>query len=454
MDCASIMSSESRYISNENSNSDQVAVGSLASSVLFVVIILYFWIGLSPFPSLAESAGSLPLNSSNTLNQLVMMIISLSVMAMLAFNPAVNLTVKLLGFLLVVFLWLAITGLAATDPLFALRRMAYAMLTCICACGVLLLPRTGVHFAKLMGICLLLVLALCYLGVLALPQRAIHQATDAVEVGLAGDWRGYFLHKNTAAAAMVYCVFLGLFIRKRYSKGLGLLIIALAAIFLWKTGGKTAAAMMPAILVATWFFERAGPLRLVVVVVALGLMNYILISAAVSPSMQTLLKSYGVDPTFTDRAAIWRIALSAISNSPVTGYGFQSFWGTGAVYSGEAATSNWAVMATSAHNGYLELLLHGGWPLLVLMLLWMVILPCRHIGIAIKRKTEPELTRLFIRCWLFSVFLGCLESAFLSGEQMWFMMLVALFGLRLQAYADPILPYSMSREESETRSNQ
>ncbi len=435
------MSSE-RYISNNNSDRTQVAFGSLASSALFVVVILYFWIGLSPFPSLAERAGSLPANSSNTLNQFVMMIISLSVIAMLAFNPAVHLAVKLLGFLLVIFLWLALTGLAAPDPLFALRRLAYALLTCVCACGVLLLPRTGMHFAKLMGGCLLLVLALCYLGVFALPQRAIHQASDAVEVGLAGDWRGYFLHKNTAAAAMVYCVFLGLFIRARHSSGLGLLIIALAAVFLWNTGGKTAAAMMPAILVAAWFFERAGPFRLLVVGGALGLMNYILMSAAVSRSMQVLLKSYGVDPTFTDRAAIWRIALSAISNSPVTGYGFQSFWGTGAVYGGEAAMSNWAVMAASAHNGYLELLLHGGWPLLALMLLWMVILPCRHVGIAIKRKTEPALTRLFIRCWLFSMFLGCLESAFLSGEQMWFMMLVALFGLRLQAYADPIPPHS------------
>lgn len=435
------MSSE-RYISNNNSDRTQVAFGSLASSALFVVVILYFWIGLSPFPSLAERAGSLPANSSNTLNQFVMMIISLSVIAMLAFNPAVHLAVKLLGFLLVIFLWLALTGLAAPDPLFALRRLAYALLTCVCACGVLLLPRTGMHFAKLMGGCLLLVLALCYLGVFALPQRAIHQASDAVEVGLAGDWRGYFLHKNTAAAAMVYCVFLGLFIRARHSSGLGLLIIALAAVFLWNTGGKTAAAMMPAILVAAWFFERAGPFRLLVVGGALGLMNYILMSAAVSRSMQVLLKSYDVDPTFTDRAAIWRIALSAISNSPVTGYGFQSFWGTGAVYGGEAAMSNWAVMAASAHNGYLELLLHGGWPLLALMLLWMVILPCRHVGIAIKRKTEPALTRLFIRCWLFSMFLGCLESAFLSGEQMWFMMLVALFGLRLQAYADPIPPHS------------
>ncbi|AYD02656.1 O-antigen ligase [Neorhizobium sp. NCHU2750] len=441
MDRASIMSSELHHILDDNSDSHQIAIGHLASSVLFVVIILYFWIGLSPFSSLAERA-SLPVNSSNPLNQLVMMSISLSVIAMLTFNPAVHLAVKLLGFLLVIFLWLAITSLAAPDPLFALRRLIYALLTCVCACGVLLLPRNSEHFARLMGICLLFMLALCYLGVLILPSRAIHQASDAVEIGLAGDWRGFFLHKNTAAAAMVYCVFLGLFIRTRSSAGLGLLIVTLSAVFLWKTGGKTAAAMLPAILFATWFFERAGHFRLFVVGLTLALMNYILISAAVSRSMQAFLKSNGIDATFTDRAAIWRIAISAISNSPMTGYGFQSFWGSDAVYRGEAAMKNWAVMAASAHNGYLELLLHGGWPLLVLMLLWMVILPCRHIGIAIKRKTEPSLTRLFIHCWLFSVFLGCLESAFLTGEQMWFMMLVSLFGLKLQAYADPILPPS------------
>jgi O-antigen ligase len=242
---------------------------------------------------------------------------------------------------------------------------------------------------------------------------------------------------------MAYCIFLGLFIRTRHSTRLGWLIIVLAAVFLWKTGGKTSAAMVPAILAASWLFERVGPFRLFIVGSILGVMNYILISAAVSRSMQAFLKSHGFDPTFTDRAAIWRIALSAISNSPVTGYGFQSFWGTSAVYRGEVAMSNWAVTAASAHNGYLELLLYGGWPLLVLMLLWMLVLPCRYAGIALKRNTEPELTRLFIRCWLFSVFLGCLESAFLSGEQIWFMMVVALFGLKLQAYADPILPHSM-----------
>ncbi len=418
-------------------SSDDIRIGDWLSSALFVIIILYFWIGISPFQSLGDPAQSVHLAGSNILNQFTMMTISLSLIVVLLQHPAGHLVTKLWGLLLVIFLWLVITGLLSIQPLFVLRRLAYAMLTCVCACGILLLPRTSASFAKLMAICLLFALGLCYFGVLAIPQRAIHQASDAVEPALAGDWRGYFLHKNTAAAAMVYAAFLGLYVWKRHSAGLGALIFLLATVFLWKTGGKTAAAMMPAILIATWIFERAGPFRLLFVGGILGVMNFILMSAAVSLPMQEFLKSNGIDPTFTDRAAIWRIALSAIARSPVTGYGFQSFWDTDAVLSGEASMSNWAVVATSAHNGYVELALHGGLPLLGLMLVWMVVLPCRHARIALKRNVQPDLTRLFIRMWLFSVFLGCLESVFLSGEQMWFMTLVALFGLRLQAYANP-----------------
>lgn len=433
-----IMKSELSYASHNVSIGQHAAVGGVASSALLVIIILYFWIGLSPFPSLGDLTPSAQLNSSNTLNQLVMITVSLSVIFVVSSHPASGSVRKFFSFMFVIFLWLAIVSLFSIDPIFSLRRLAYALLTCICACGVLLLPRDGASFAKLMALCLLIVLGLCYFGVTTMPYRSIHQASDALEPELAGDWRGYFLHKNTASAAMVYTVFLALYIWKRHSIGLGALIFVLATVFLWKTGGKTSAALVPATLVVTWAFERAGPFRLLIVGGIIGLMNFILMSAAVSPPMQEFLQSNGIDPTFTDRAAIWRIALSAIADSPLIGYGFQSFWDTDAVYSSDTSMSSWAVLATSAHNGYVELALHGGLPLLALMVVWLVILPCRHSRIAIERNVQPDLTRLFIRIWLFSVFLGCLESAFLSGEQMWFMTLVSLFGLRLQAYAKPV----------------
>ncbi len=408
------------------------------SPILLGIVLLYFWIGLSPFPSLAERLKpGHAVDAHTVINQLVMVAVSLSVIGMLMMRPSLGLVPRLWGVLGLIFIWLLLTGATAVDPVFVVRRVTYVLLTCICACGILLLPRTSSEFAKLMALCVVCVVGLCYFGVLALPQNAIHQSGDPMEPNLAGNWRGYFLHKNTAAAAMVYAAFLGLFLRKQLSSVLGTLIFVAACLFLLKTGGKTSAAMLPAVLIAAWLFERLGWLRLVLVGSVLGAVNFVLLSAAVSRPMQRLLSSYGFDPTFTERTAIWRIALSAVKRSPLTGYGFHSFWDTDAVLRGEAALKNWAVKATSAHNSYLELALHGGLPLVALMAIWMVVLPCRHAGIAFKRGVKSDVTRLFVRMWLFSVLLGCLESVFLTGEQMWFMTAISIFGLQLQAQADP-----------------
>ncbi|MBD9375019.1 O-antigen ligase family protein [Rhizobium sp. ARZ01] len=411
--------------------------GGWFSSVLFVVVFYYFWIGLAPFPN-PNDDGLLTAygNASNLVNQLIVVAMSFLVLATLLQHPERQLVLRSYGPLVIIFLWLLFTALFSDAPAIALRRIVFAALVCLCASAVLLLPRSSAHFAKLIGLCLLFAVSLSLFGVFALPHRAIHQATDALEQSLAGDWRGHLGHKNVAAAAMVYAVFFGLYIAKRRSFRLGAPIVLFAATFLLNSGGKTSAAMLPATLVACWLFERCGPFRLLLLVGGLGASNAILLSAAVSPSIQNFLTSMGVDPTFTDRTSIWELALSAIANRPFTGYGFQSFWQTDAlVYSGQSI-GTWAVSAANAHNGYLDQVINGGLPLLLLMLVWLVFLPCYHAGLALKRQHDPELTRLFIRVWLFSLFTSCLENIFFDNSgPIWFTMLISVFGLRLQAYA-------------------
>lgn len=412
--------------------------GGFLSSLLFVLIFYYFWIGLAPFsnasdPSLLTAYG----NSSNLVNQLVVVTMSLVMLAALIGHPQRHLVLGSYGPLAVIILWLLITPVFADSPATALRRVIYAALVCLCASAVLLLPRDSRHFAKLMALCLLFVLSLSFVGVIALPNRAIHQTTDALEKLLAGDWRGHFGHKNVAAAAMVYAIFFGLYILKRRSLLLGGAIVLLAGAFLLNSGGKTSAGMLPAILVASWVFERCGALRLPLLAIALAAVNFILLSAAVSPVIQNFLASAGIDPTFTDRGSIWKLALSAIADRPFTGYGFQSFWQTDALFYGGKSASTWAVTAANAHSGYLDQMINGGVPLLFLVLAWLVCLPCYHAGVALKRKSEPELTRLYIRIWLFSLFASCMESPFFENSgPIWFTMLVSIFGLRFQAYAN------------------
>lgn len=408
------------------------------SSLLLVVVFCFFWIGLEPFPN-PNASGLLTAygTSSNVVNQIIVITLAGLVFGAIAQHPARGLLLRSFGPLAVILCWLLFTSLFSEVPATAFRRIVYAMLVCLCASSVLLLPRDTDQFGKLLGACVLTAVLLAFLGVFALPQRAIHQGSDALEHQLAGAWRGHFGHKNVAAAAMVFAVFFGLFFMKTRVFWQGALIVICASVFLLNSGGKTSAAMLPAILAVAWVFERIGPFRAPFLLMCLAMMNYLLLSAAVSRETQDLLVSWGIDPTFTDRASVWRLALDAIAERPWLGHGFQSFWQMDGLVNGEVADSSWAVTAANAHNGYLDQVINGGFPLLFLMLVWLVILPCRHAGLAFRRAQHPDLTRLFMRCWLFMLFLSCLESPFFDNRgPVWFTMLISVFGLRMLAYGN------------------
>jgi O-antigen ligase len=252
----------------------------------------------------------------------------------------------------------------------------------------------------------------------------------------AGLWRGTFPQKNSAAAAMVLAVFFGLYAMKAWSRLVGLVIIAAAVFFLAHTGGKTATAVLPAILIATWAFERWRWLRKPMAWGGVALFNLLAVGSAVQPAISSFVAALGIDPTFTNRTDIWRFAFHAIAARPWTGYGFQDFWQTDQlVYSGDAIET-WAVEAYNGHNAYLDTLLTTGALGFVLTVIWLLILPLRDIAAAEKSGNDPALTRLFIRIWLYGIFSACLESVFFAnGDTVWFSLLIAVCGLRLQARA-------------------
>lgn len=410
--------------------------GGWFASILFVAVFCYFWIGINPLSD--PQAGTLAAygETSNVFNQLIVLGMSVLVMTLLALHPARELVLKAFWPIAAIFFWIALTIPFADSPDSAIRRSIYSLLVCICASAVLILPRDTNQFARLVGLCLLLAVGLSYFGVLVLPARAIHQATDLSEQALAGDWRGHFGHKNTAAAAMASAVFFGLYLMKMQRFWIGLVLVVLAGIFVLNSGGKTAAAMLPAVLIAIWIFERAGPMRLALVAGTLVVFNFITLTVAVSPPVAAFVSGLGIDASFTDRTSIWQLALSAVADRPLTGYGFQSFWQTDALFYGNHSASTWAVTAANAHNGYLDQLINGGWPLLILVIVWIVILPCRQASVALARESDPDLTRLYLRIWLFGLLTSCLESPiFENSGPLWFTLLIAVFGLRLQATA-------------------
>lgn len=404
---------------------------------LFVAIFLHLWISLTPFVDLTGEAVLDPsAGKSNALNQIVALLLFACTLGYGLGHPMRSAILQPRAFLAVLFLWFFVVSLISAHPMLGIKGVVLAVMATTNASIYLLLPNSERQFAKLLGIATLIVLAVSYYGIVFKPTLAIHQASELREPMNAGLWRGHFPHKNSAAAAMVIASFFGFYVLHAWSKLAGLAIIGLSFVFLVHTGGKTSTAMLPAILLLAWVFERVRFLRIPIVVGGIGLFNLLAVGSAVFRPLGDFVTQLGVDATFTNRADIWRFAFSALADRPLTGYGFKSFWQTSElVYSG-GSVETWAVAAANGHNSYLDIALMTGLPGLILTLIWIIVLPLRSISRLGPAVEHSHLTRLFIRVWLYTILNAVLESLFFEGgDLLWFTFLVAVYGLSLQSSA-------------------
>lgn len=412
----------------------------LAAPLLFTATLLFYLVTLTPFIDLsAVATGEAATAKSNTLNQIVYLGLTAALWLTVSRSSARHLVARPRGILIVMLIWFGIASAVSGQADLALKRVFLAMLTMVNGSALLLLPRSERQFAGMLTLCCLGTLALAYLGVALMPHLAIHQASEIREPMNAGLWRGHFAHKNVAAAAMVVISFAGLYLFGTGRRLVGGVMVVLAAAFLAKTGGKSAIAALPGILALVWIFERWRAIRIPMVALGIAAINTLTIGCAMSPTMRGLIARLGIDPTFTNRVDIWKIGTSAALDKPLTGHGFQLFWQTDAMVHKGGAAAGWAYAAFNGHNAYLDMAVTTGIPGLALTLILIVWLPLRDIARAETTTNDPALTRLFVRIWLYGILAACVESLFFqSGSLIWFMLVVAIFGLHLQASAHEI----------------
>jgi len=409
-------------------------------ALLFSATLLFYLVTLTPFIDLsAADANAAATGKSNTANQLIYLSLTAGLWLAMFCSPARHLVARPRGILIALLVWFGIVSLVSAQPDLALKRVFLATLTIVNGSIFLLLPRSERQFAGLLGLCCLGALGLAYAGVALMPHLAIHQASEVREPMNAGLWRGHFAHKNVAAAAMVIISFAGLYLFSTGRRLVGAVMVLLAVVFLSHTGGKSAAAALPAILAIAWVFERWRAARIPMVVLGIAAVNILTIGCSVSPAMRELVAQLGIDPSFTNRTDIWKIGAAAAMDDPLTGYGFQLFWQTDEMVQKGGAAASWAFAAFNGHNAYLDMAITTGLPGLALTLVLLVWLPLRDIARAEATANDPALTRFFVRIWLYGILVACVESLFFqSGSLAWFMLVVAIFGLHLQANAHEI----------------
>jgi O-antigen ligase len=407
----------------------------LVRDTLFLATFLLWWFTVAPFPDLSDPQ-ALPANTGgDLLGQVsqVLLTAALALFALLKRSPLIPRAVTLP--LVLTLASFAISAALSSYPDVAARRLVLTVFTIFQASAILLLPYGREHFARLLTIAAIIVLAACYFGVAFLPQLSIHQASDIAEPGLAGDWRGFFTHKNGAGAGMVLLIFIGIYVYRTWNRLAGIFIAIFAGIFLYFTHSKSPENLFPVILVISYLLPRARGrfLALTLIVGVPFLLNLLGVGSVMFSPIQNLVAHLMSDPTYTGRDVIWSFALDHVAQRPLFGFGFESFWGMPNLVADWNYLESWGYRASDAHNSYLNVAVTTGLTGLALSLWWIVAQPFGDYRRALARSAERPLTMLFLQIWLFTLCLGCYESVFFAGgSALWFLMVVAIIGLRFQ----------------------
>ena len=410
---------------------------TVVRTALFVITYFAVWISFHPFQSLADPPHTVT-EGGDRINQIAFSGLFLMFAAWSYFHEPRRLLLLVRPIMVVTLLWCAASVVLSWEPALAARRLTFTLVVMAIAAIALLLPKNLRHFSDMIAAVALTVLALCYLGLVLVPQLAIHQPTDFLEPEHAGEWRGLFNHKNMAGVTMVLFIFVGMFVARARSFGLGALIVALSAIFLGFTGSKTAIAILPltlALAAVMARIRRPAPAIALVLALLTGL-NLLTVGSVFFEPERRLIEAWLPDPSFTGRTDLWKFAIEHVKQHPVIGYGFYAFWGTEQVVYATGGNQAWVNAASDAHNTYLNLALWTGIPGLVLAVLWIVITPIVDFYRRPPGALPSPLQVLFLRVLLFGIFSSCFENAFFQQlDSVWFLYITSVFGLRYLSVA-------------------
>lgn len=418
-----------------------------AVEALFVGLLLLCVVGVDPFGGGSDRTGLDDGRASgNALRQALHLMIFSSTL-LLALTQRVRLSTLLPPVWTLLFLsWCALSVSWALVPGVSVRRLALMgiVLLTVQAQVILIGPERALTLLTRVLIGVLLV----NLVSIPLIEQARHLPGE--DLGLDGDWRGLFLHKNQAGAVTAITTLLLLCRIRARSWAAPTVLLLLSALFLLMTNSKTAIGLtvISAPIALLFALTRVSPIaRSLFLGVTIWAFGFALaLVAYLSGPISDLFR----DPTaFTGRMALWESLWDLIRRDPVFGSGYGSFWNLGAdsPISGLVHPDHWTARTGQGHNGYLDLLVTVGAPGLLLAVIAFLTPPLVAIG-PLARARSP-LAPLLLGLLLLFAGANLMESFLAQGDTGFWVLFLAITligtrGAKLAADGAPPLPESRS----------
>jgi exopolysaccharide production protein ExoQ len=277
-------------------------------------------------------------------------------------------------------------------------------------------------------------------GAIAVPASvALAVFVPSIGATEAG-WRGLFGHKQTCAAVSTFWLITALHWKcfGVYQKMFRAMYVVLCALLIIMSKSRTgwALALVALLLTGVIWLLQSMPAKQ-----ALALL--LLVLAAIAASLYEIhlyapriLASVGKDSTLSERTLIWSAAWAAISQHPILGYGFASFW-KGLYGSSQSVVlmAGWGL--EQAQDGFLDVLLGMGAVGLALIAL-LTAQATRNAVLSFYSKGNKAYVRWCIVVIVSILIYNIGESSIGLLNMSWFLFLLAAIGLHQAVYSNQI----------------
>ena len=318
----------------------------------------------------------------------------------------------------------------ALDPEIAVRRLI--LLTVVVWMTCVMVGEMGYDLSVSMLRFVLVGALVCdFAAVFGWPQLGIHQMNERGDYQLLGDWRGFVMHKNTAGALTAATLLLFVFDSRRVPMAVRIAVAAAAAVFLYFTHSRTSVGMALVALVAGFAYLRVPAKHRVWLIGSIFLAGLLLV-LFVDIYRDPLARAVSDVNTLTGRPYIWTAVLNYAGDHLLLGAGFGSFWniaGGGPIY---GYGKDWILTITSAHNGFLDLLIQLGLPATIIVIGMLVVWPIGRL--LVRQSISAQRGALLSALLIFCVGHNLTESSFLDRDSI--MSVVLIFTIALIWIAD------------------
>ncbi len=271
-------------------------------------------------------------------------------------------------------------------------------------------------------------------AIVAIPTIGITQEEE-----WNGAWRGVHGHKNGFGAAAAFGCLALLFasaVVDGFWRIVTLAGLALNLVFLAVSDSLTSQLVLPMALGAFIVGLGRGWSRLYVFLLAAGLCCFFfLIVLVLQYGPGALISALGRSSTMSNRMPMWSELTSVIAQRPIFGYGYAAFWESGLPELHQLAR-NLQFVPFYSHNGALELLLDGGFALLMTSLVAMLSAMVRA-----SRMIRPGVIYSYypLAFFLGFVLANISESTFLARNSLLWMQFILFSALAIRTVRIKIL---------------